>query len=93
MSYKAQGRIHHIGETINVSESFKRRDFVLEIAEGQYTQYAQFQMIADRCDILDNCHMGQYVVVDFDLRGKEWNGKYITNLNAWRVTDPSKTNA
>jgi single-strand DNA-binding protein len=92
MSYTAKGRIHHIGETINVSESFRRRDFVLELAEGQYTQHVQFQMIADRCDILDHCYIGQGVVVDFDLRGKEWNGKYITNLNAWRVTDPSKTN-
>jgi len=23
--------------------------------------------------------------VHFDLRGREWNGKYFTNLNAWRL--------
>jgi len=27
---------------------------------------------------------GQYQV-HFDLRGREWQGKYFTNLNAWRV--------
>ena len=25
------------------------------------------------------------VKVAFDLRGREWNGKYLTNLNAWKV--------
>ena len=26
--------------------------------------------------------------VYFDLRGREWNEKYFTNLNAWRVEKP-----
>ena len=25
------------------------------------------------------------IKVHFDLRGREWNGKYFTNLNAWRI--------
>jgi 16S rRNA U1498 N3-methylase RsmE len=28
------------------------------------------------------------VVVHFDLRGREWNDKYFTNLNAWKVHAP-----
>ncbi len=25
------------------------------------------------------------IKVHFDLRGREWNGKFFTNLNAWRI--------
>ena len=34
---------------------------------------------------MDDYNEGDQVVVDFDLRGREWNDKYFTNLNAWRV--------
>ena len=27
--------------------------------------------------------------VHFDLRGREWQGKYFTNLNAWKVEGES----
>jgi hypothetical protein len=29
------------------------------------------------------------VKVHFDLRGREWQGKYFTNLNAWRIEKAS----
>jgi hypothetical protein len=35
--------------------------------------------------MLDRFSEGDKVKVSFDLRGREWNGKYLTNLNAWRV--------
>jgi len=31
--------------------------------------------------------------VSFDLRGREWNEKYFTNLNAWRIQDAQQENA
>jgi hypothetical protein len=35
--------------------------------------------------MLDGYQEGDRVKVSFDLRGREWNGKYLTNLNAWRM--------
>lgn len=35
--------------------------------------------------MLDSYQEGDRVKVSFDLRGREWNGKYLTNLNAWRM--------
>jgi single-strand DNA-binding protein len=45
----------------------------------------KFQINQDKCNILDKFKEGQEVEVSFNLRGREWNGKYFTNLEAWKV--------
>jgi len=45
----------------------------------------KFQLTQDKCAIMDDYNEGDEILVDFDLRGREWNDKYFTNLNAWRV--------
>ncbi|MDH3652272.1 MAG: DUF3127 domain-containing protein, partial [Saprospiraceae bacterium] len=60
-------------------------EFVLEINTNNYMQYIKFQLTQDRCGLLDPYNEGVTVKVHFDLRGREWNGKYFTNLNAWKL--------
>lgn len=86
MDLKVQGTLHRIFEPEQRSEKFTRRDFVLEIPDGQYPQLAKFQLTQDRCGLLDNHREGEQVTVHFDIRGREWNGKYLTDLNAWKIT-------
>ncbi|AKQ45390.1 hypothetical protein TH63_06650 [Rufibacter radiotolerans] len=89
MSFDVQGRLHEIFDETQVSEKFKKREFVLEIPDGSYTQYAKFQLTQDKCGILDNYKTGDEVKVAFNLSGKPFtkNGTtmYFTNLQAWRV--------
>lgn len=73
-----------IGETEQKTDSFTAREFVIETT-GEYPQMVKFQLVQDRCSLIDRFAEGQVVRVHFDLRGREWNGKYFTNLNAWRV--------
>ncbi|WP_205501011.1 DUF3127 domain-containing protein [Rufibacter psychrotolerans] len=89
MSFDVQGRLHEIFDETQVSEKFRKREFVLEIPDGSYTQYAKFQLTQDKCGILDNYKKGDEVKVAFNLSGKPFtkNGTtmYFTNLQAWRV--------
>jgi single-strand DNA-binding protein len=84
MSYEAIGKLIVKGETENKTATFQAREFVIEMA-GQYPQMVKFQLTQDRCDALDNFNEGDSIKVKFDLRGREYNGKYFTNLNAWRL--------
>jgi hypothetical protein len=79
-----EGKLLKKFETEQVSATFKKREFVIE-TEGQYPQPVKFDLTQDRCVILDNYQEGQRVKVSFNLRGREWNGKYFTDLNAWRL--------
>jgi len=88
-SYTFSGEIISIGEREQKGGNFTSRNFVVCDNAENYAQNIGFQAVQDRCDILDNFKPGDFVDVSFDLRGREWNGKNITNLNAWKIV-PAK---
>ena len=93
MSFEITGKLIQVNPTQQVSERFKKREFVLEIAEeingNVYTNYAKMQLVQNKCEIIDNYKMGDTVKVSFNIKGNKWerdgNVNYITNLDAWRV--------
>ena len=87
MSFKIEGVIYRKFETEQKGASFSARDFVLEVQDGNFPQHIKFQLVQDRCDLIDRFTVGDSVVVHFDLRGKEWNDKFFTNLNAWKIEE------
>jgi len=86
MGYKAEGKIVKIFDTEQKTASFSAREFVIEVEDGQYPQMVKFQLVQDKCALVDDYNEGDKIEVEFDLRGREWNDKYFTNLQAWRIT-------
>jgi len=84
-SFEIEGKLLRKFDAESKSASFQAREFVLEIPDGNYPQFIKFQLTQDRCAAIDPYKEGEQVKVHFDLRGREWQGKYFTNLNAWRV--------
>lgn len=77
-------------DTQKVSERFQKREFVLTTeANTPYPQHVSFQVTQDKCTILDQFADGEELKVQFNLRGREWNGpqgvKYFNTLEAWRI--------
>ncbi len=84
MSFEITGRLHKKYDTESKTASFQAREFVI-LVDGTYPNYIKFQLTQDRCSLMDNYNEGEEIKVHFDLRGREWQGKYFTNLNAWRI--------
>lgn len=93
MSFEVNGKLHKKYDTESKTESFQAREFVIVVESGNYPQYVKFQLTQDRCSALDPFEEGQEIKVHFDLRGREWNGKYFTNLNAWRLENVAQAAA
>ena len=77
-------------DTQKVSEKFQKRDFVLATdLSTPYPQFVSFQVTQDKCNMLDSFNQGDEIKVQFNLRGREWNGpqgiKYFNTLEAWRI--------
>ena len=89
MSFEIEGDIVKIFDTEKKTDTFQAREFVIK-TEGQYPQFIKFQLTQDRCDLIDKYQPQQKVKVSFDLRGREWNEKYFTNLNAWRIDEAAQ---
>lgn len=76
-----------------VSERFAKREFVVELAEERngetYTNFGKFQLVQNKCEILDRFNEGDNILVSFNIKGNKWerDGKvnYITSLDAWRI--------
>ena len=93
MSLEVTGKLLTKYDTQQVSDRFKKREFVLELAEeingNVYTNYAKMQLVQNKCDIVDRFNEGDMVKVSFNIKGNRWerDGKvnYITNLDAWRI--------
>jgi hypothetical protein len=90
MSFEITGKLHKKFDTEKKTETFQAREFVILVEEGNYPQYVKFQLTQDRCSLVDSFDEGQSIKVSFDLRGREWQGKYFTNLNAWRIQQPDQ---
>ena len=84
MNFEIEGLLHKKFDTEAKTESFQAREFVIT-TDGNYPQFIKFQLTQDKCSVIDKYNEGEKVKVHFDLRGREWQGKYFTNLNAWRV--------
>ena len=89
--FNIKGTIKVIMDVQQVSEKFKKREFVLEIKSGQYDQTVIFQLTQDNVDMIDTHKVGDEVNVSFDLRGREWTSpkdghvKFFNSLSAWRI--------
>ena len=82
-------KIHSISETQNVTDTFSKREFIVETQED-YKQYLQLQVIKDKCNVLNNYKVGQEVKVSLNLKGRLWTnaqGKEIAfnTLECWRI--------
>ncbi len=92
-----KGKIKIISETVKISERFRKREFIVEYASNpDYPQSLQFEMVQDRCELLDPFEVGQDVEVFFDLRGREWTNpqgevKYFNSLQAWKLVSEQNT--
>lgn len=85
MSFDVVGKLYKTFPTEQKTGSFQAREFVIEIIDGNYNQFIKFQLTQDRCSLIDSFEVGDDVKVYFDLRGREWQDKFFTNLNAWKV--------
>lgn len=77
-------------DTQKVSDRFQKREFVLTTeANTPYPQHVSFQVTQDKCSMLDQFREGDEIRIQFNLRGREWNGpqgiRYFNTLEAWRI--------
>ena len=94
MSFEITGTVIEVGQVQQVSDKFRKREFVIEVAEQgsggrEFVDYIKFQCVQDRCELINDTYLNSRVKVSFNLKGNKWerdgNVNYFTNLDAWRI--------
>lgn len=83
------GRIKMIGNTLQVSQAFTKRELVLT-TEEQYPQNILIEFHQDKTNLLDSFRLGEPVRVHINLRGREWTSpqgevKYFNTIQGWKI--------
>jgi hypothetical protein len=88
---KLVGNLKIKKDTIQVSESFSKREFVLTVVDGAFSNDILIQLTKDKCNLLNAFNIGDSLEVEINLSGKCWlnpqgEEKYFNSLNAWKIT-------
>lgn len=89
-TFETVGTLVALMETQQVTDTFKKREFVIEIPDGNYSQNIKFQVVQDKTALMDTFKIGQQLRVLFNLKGRAYAKRdggtdYWLNLDAWRV--------
>jgi single-strand DNA-binding protein len=85
MAYELKGTLVKLMDRQDFPSGFFKREFVVR-TEEQYPQDVKFTLIKEKVEFLDSFQEGQGVQVSFDVKGREYNGNYYVDLQAWKLT-------
>lgn len=86
MSFTQTGTILKIGDIETVgANNMEKREIVIETG-GEYLQQIPFELIKNNVTLPDQFTEGELVTIHFNIRGREWNGRYFSNLVCWKIT-------
>ncbi len=86
-----KGKLIEKLDTQKITDSFKKREFVVEYAENpMYPEYVKFELIQDRCDLIQPFNLHDEIEIDFNIKGRKWTDKqneikYFNSLQAWKI--------
>jgi hypothetical protein len=97
MAFEITGKVIEVYPTVQVSDKFRKREFVIEKKESGGTavfiDYLKFQLVQDKCDLINESFLNEEIKIYFNLKGNKWerDGKvnYFTNLDAWKIEKSS----
>jgi uncharacterized protein DUF3127 len=85
VAYDLTGKIKLIQDPKTFDSGFTKREMVVIVEDGKYPQEINIEFVQDKAALLDPLQPGQEVTVTFDIRGREYNGRYFNNLQGWKV--------
>jgi hypothetical protein len=85
VAYDLTGKVKLIQAVQTFDSGFTKREMVVIVEDSKYPQEINLEFVQDKVGLLDNLQAGQEVTVTFDIRGREYNGRYFNNLQGWKI--------
>jgi hypothetical protein len=79
------GTVHHIGHTEVISDKFSKRLLVVA-TEEKFNNLTPIEFTKEKTGLLDGLRIGQSVLVEINLGGREYSGKYYPSITGWKLT-------
>lgn len=74
--------------TSKTGNNWQKQEFVIETIES-YPKKICANLWGDRIGQLDAFNIGDLITISFDLESREFNGRWYTDVKAWRIAAPA----
>ena len=88
---KITGALKVKKDTQVVSEAFSKREFVLTVVDGAFSNDILIQLTKDKVTLINDINIGDMLEVEVNLKGTEWTSpsgevKYFNTIEAWKLS-------
>lgn len=80
-------KLNPVGGTSAKGNAWQKQEFVIE-TEDQYPRKICANLWGDKIDQLNQYQIGDLIKVSFDLESREFNGRWYTDVKAWKIERP-----
>lgn len=95
MALSVKGKVEQVlkmeSGVSRAGKEWKKQEFILETDE-QFPRKVCFTLFGDKVDMINSVGQGQEVEVSFNIESREYNGRWFTNVNAWKIDRVSQDN-
>ena len=85
-SFKIGGTLKVIGDIQTFPSGFTKREIIIETHDDKYPQLISLSLLKDQTSLTNGMQTEDRVTAYFNIRGREYNGKYFNDLVAWKLT-------
>jgi len=68
--------------TSKAGKSWHKQTFIMEAGTGEYPKVVALQLWGDKCGSVE---VGEAVTAHIDIESREFNGRWFTDVKAWKV--------
>lgn len=79
-----KGKVKLVLEKEVFSSGFEKQSVVVTTDE-KYPQDIKIDFAKEKAALLNKITRGDEVLVNYNIRGNEYNGKYFTNIDGWKI--------
>lgn len=84
------GKVIALGSSFNGQKKdgtpFRKQEYIIEKVDGKYVKKLAFSVINDKIDEF-KIQVGQHVEIEANIESREYNGKWYTEVTAWKVAN------
>lgn len=92
MSLEIKGKLFEVSNEEHITDTFKKREFILhDDSNPTYPEFIKFELMQDKCSIIDSFKVGDEINVFFNLKGRKYVYEdtqkvvYFGNNGAWKI--------
>lgn len=73
------------------TESLQKKQIVITLENSKYQNEVAIDFLKDKVSLLNNINSNDIVTIKINIQSREYQGKWYTNINGWKISNDLAT--